>query len=237
MKKSRIGLNRRDFIKKTGMVATSGLFMPDLLSGNSWDSRKSYNTKKISVSTNFFSGGGDISVISYDPITIRFKAHNEGEGGWGQVWWYFMVEGITPGEQVILQLDRDEPISAGISPQIYFSYDQNVWGLTDNGEPAIIEAREFFVYKHTVRGQKVWFAYDLPYTPEHIDLLLIPEAIRNHNVEVFELCKTKNNRSVKAFRFDDRNNSNKRKFGIWLQARTHAFESGGSWVLHELARW
>src|SRR5690606_14630622 len=31
--------------------------------------------------------------------------------------------------------------------------------------------------------------------------------------------------------------SAKRKHGIWLQARAHAFESGASWVLHELAMW
>ncbi len=194
-------------------------------------------TPQISVSTEFISGGGSVSVISSKPAVVRFKPHDEGKGGWSQVWWYFKVEGLTSGEKIILQLDQGEPLSAGISPQIWFSYDQKVWGLTNSGEASEIEGRSFFVYKNSVRGEKVWFAYSLPYTPEHLEKLLISEASRDPGVEVFELCKTKNNRPVKALRFNDTGSSAGKKYGIWLQARTHAFETGGSWVLHELARW
>lgn len=191
---------------------------------------------EIFVSTNFISGGGSVNVISSNPPIIRFEPHDEGSGGWSQVWWYFKVEGLTPGEQIILQLDN-EPTKSGISPQVYFSYDQEVWGLTNSGEHIEIEGKDFFVYKHIVHCEKVWFAYDLPYTPEHIEELLIPCADRDPGVEVFELCKTKNNRPVKALRFNDVGNSEDNKYGIWLQARAHAFETGGSWVLHELAQW
>lgn len=189
----------------------------------------------ISVSTDFISGGGSVNVISSNPATIQFKPHNEGAGGWGQVWWYFKLEGLTPGEQITLQLDN-EPANAGISPQAKFSYDQEVWGLTNTGEHIEIDGKDCFVYKHTVRGEKVWFAYDLPYTPEHVENLLIPGVKRHPGVEVFELCKTKGNRPITAFRFNTGSNSDK-KYGIWLQARAHAFETGGSWVLHELTRW
>ena len=188
---------------------------------------------RIFVSTDFISGGGSVNVISSNPTIIRFEPHDEGSGGWSQVWWYFSVEGLTPGEQIILQLDN-EPAKSGISPRVYFSYDQEVWGQTNSGEHLEIEGEDFFVYKHIVHSEKVWFAYDLPYTPEHIEELLIPCVDRDPGVEVFELCKTKNNRPVKALRFND---SEDNKYGIWLQARAHAFETGGSWVLHELAQW
>lgn len=79
-------------------------------------------TKRISVNTDFISGGGSVNVISSDSAIIRFEPHNEGSGGWSQVWWYFKVEGLSPGEQIILQLDN-EPAKSGISPQVYFSYD------------------------------------------------------------------------------------------------------------------
>jgi len=190
---------------------------------------------RLSVSTDFVSGGGSVEVISSNPAVIRFKPHNEGTGGWSQVWWYFRVEGLTPGEQITLQLDN-EPAKSGISPQAKFSYDQEVWGLTNIGEHAKIDGKDCFVYKHTVRSKKVWFAYDLPYTPEHVEKLLMPEVKRHPGVEVFELCKTKGNRPVTAFRFNTGSNADK-KYGIWLQARAHAFEAGGSWVLHELTRW
>lgn len=191
---------------------------------------------QIFVSTDFISGGGLVNVISSNPAIIRFEPHDEGSGGWSQVWWSFKVGGLTPGEQIILQLDNN-PAKSGISPQVYFSYNQEVWSQTNSGEHIEIEGENFFVYKHIAHSEKVWFAYDLPYTPEHIEELLIPCADRDLGVEVFELCKTKNNRSVKALRFNDAENSEDDKYGIWLQARAHAFEAGSSWVLHELAQW
>lgn len=195
---------------------------------------QSGNIAGIKVSTNFVSGGGGVvKVISSNPAIVRFSPHDQGEGGWGKMWYYFMVDGLTVGDRIILEFDN-EPANVGISPQLFFSYDQEVWGLTNTGEATKNEGRDFIVYKHTVKGNRIWFAYDLPYTPEHIEKLLISEASRDPGVEVFELCKTQGNRSVKALKFNPDDN---KKYSIWLQARTHAFESGSSWVLHELARW
>lgn len=191
---------------------------------------------EVSVSTNFVSGGGTANVIDYNPVTIFINPHNEGAGGWGQVWWYFKVEGLTIGEQVVLQLENG-PGRAGIAPRVFFSYDNVVWGLTDNGKSINIDGKSFFKYQHTVRGEKVWFAYDLPYTPDHMEKLLFSEAKRDPGVEVLELCKTKNNRPVMALRFNGNRKNESKKYGIWLQAREHAFETGGSWVVHELAKW
>jgi hypothetical protein len=226
-----------DVVSNKSLLTTSGVFLPGFISDQSRGSRNRDAAGMISVSTDFISGGGTVYKIEADPVVIRFKPHNEGDGGWSQVWWYFMVGGLTSGEKVTLELDRDDPISSGISPQIYFSYDRQVWGLTDTGKPAEIDGREFYVYNHIVRGDKVWFAYDLPYTPEHVENLLLPEANRDSGVEVFELCRTKNNRPVQALRFNDSNSSTAKRYGIWLQAGAHAFESGARWVLHELTRW
>src|SRR5690606_31005583 len=104
----------------------------------------------ISVSTDFVNGGGTVSVRKSEPVTIRFSPHNEGKGGWSQVWFYFMAEEMAPGEEIVLELDRGNPKSSGISPQIFFSYDQKVWGLTDTGVPMVKEGRDFFLYKHIV---------------------------------------------------------------------------------------
>ncbi len=225
-------------MKQTGLISTMGFIPQALISGASYQNTFFNNKRNIFLSTDFISGGGeDLTVISNDPVTVRFKPHNEADGGWSQVWWYFMVDGLTPGEKITLQLDRDEPGSSGISPQIFFSYDQQLWGLTNTGRPAEIEGRDFFIYEHIVRSKKVWFAYDLPYTPDHIDELLLPAVKKDPDADVVELCKTKNNHSVKMFVFNDKNSLTEIKYGIWLQARSHAFESGASWVLHEMALW
>jgi hypothetical protein len=230
--------NRRDFLKKTGMIVSSGMVLPRLFIGHTFGAAYIDSARDILLSTDFVSGGvGSIELSGYDPLTIQFKPHNEGEGGWAQVWWYFSVEGIQPGEKIILELDRGIPASAGISPQVFFSYDQEVWGLTNTGVRALYHSREFFVYQHVVKSNKVWFAYDLPYTPDLLESFLLPKAFRNSDVKVFELCKSKNGRSVRALKFDQYQSGDKKRFGIWLQARAHAFESGTSWVLHELAEW
>jgi hypothetical protein len=221
--------------RKLGLII-SAIFTFSIFSFNNAEGHPE-GESKILVSTDFVSGGGEISVIGYNPATIRVSPHNEGKGGWSQVWWYFSVDGLTPGEQVILQLNQGDNKNGRISPQIYFSYDPDVWGLTNTGELREINGKQFFVYKHKVQGEKVWFAYDLPYTPSTMGKLLLPEAKRDSQVEIFELCKTKNNRSVNAIRFNNRSKTSNIKYGIWLQARAHAFETGGSWVLNELGRW
>jgi hypothetical protein len=190
----------------------------------------------MNVFTDFPGGGGSVTLIDREKNTIRFMPHNEGQGGWSQVWWYFAVDGCKPGEQMILQLDRGEPLIAGISPQVFFSYDQVSWGLTDVGQYEIADGKEYFVYRHMVRSNRVWFAYDLPYTPEHFNTILLPVAERSGSGHVFELCKTKNDRSVYTIEINE-NPELQKKTGIWLQARAHAFESGASWVLNELALW
>jgi hypothetical protein len=191
----------------------------------------------VIISTEFTSGGGSISPVQSAPYTFLIIPHNEGQAGWSQVWWYFSIDGLTPGAQIELRIDQNEPKCAGISPQAYFTYDQNIWGLTDTGNLEEIDGKYFFIYRHTVRSSKVWFAYDLPYTPKNIEELLASNLRQNPDVEVFELCKTRNSRSVNAFRITDTKSDFGKKYGIWLQARAHAFESGGSWVLHELAKW
>lgn len=229
-------LSRRGFLKKTGLVTTGGLLTPFLPTVIYKDRFGSKINNSISVSTDFVSGGGSVSIINFDPVTLKISPHNQRDGGWSQVWWHFLIEGIIPGTEVTLLLERGDPEIEGISPQANFSYNQQDWGLTNSGKFESFDLESFFVYRHSVRNNKVWFAYDLPYNPEHMDSLLIPHAEADPYIDVFELCKTMKGRSVKTIRFNASESSGK-KYGIWLQARAHAFESGSSWVLHELTKW
>lgn len=228
-------ISRREFTRNTGLIVTASTFAPSLLSPIQTNCCTKMSSS-VFISTDFPSGGGTVKLMNLDPLTLQVRPHNQNNGGWSQVWWYFMVSGLTPGEEITIQLDTCDPKIEGISPKIDFSYDQKDWGLTNTGKMETIDGKDFFVYKHIVRSKKVWFAYDLPYTPKHMDSLLIPKAINDPNVEVFELCRSTRNHPVKGLRFDDSEKRDK-KFGIWLQARTHAFESGSSWVLHELSEW
>src|SRR5690554_6659276 len=232
-------VSRREFVRRTGLLTGLGyLTMAELADsyGMVTHSLKKSLNHGITVSTDFVNGGGDVEIVDSDPIIVKIKPHDEGDGGWSQVWWHFKVEGVAPGSEMTLHLDIGEPPIQGISPQIYFSYDQNVWGLTTIGIPAQIDERKVFTYKHVVKGNRVWFAYDLPYTPQQVETWLMEKVKRDSRVTVFELCKTLKNRPVYAFRINGYHDT-PQTHGIWLQARAHAFESGASWVLHELALW
>lgn len=196
------------------------------MDGNSW-----------SVITDFESGGGRVTLLQSHPAIVRVIPHNEGDGGWSQVWWYFKVSGFTPGQEVRIELDRQYPVALGINRNIFFSYDQSVWGIADTGKDERIDDRDFVVYRHIVRSGEVWFAYNLPYSQTHVEALLLPQVRNRKSVERFTLCETLNGRVVHGLRFDEKGGGGGRKYGIWLQARCHAFESGASWVLHEIALW
>lgn len=228
-------LSRRDFVKRTGLIATAGILAPSL--GVVAKAGTGRGADSVVVSTDFVSGGGTVAIIQHSPVVVRFQPHNQNNGDWSQVWWHFMLDNFPVGEEITLQLDRGQPKGAGVTSQACFSYDQEVWGRTDRGATEIIDGREFFVYRHVVRSAKVWFAYDLPYTPSHIDSILMPVVKRDSNVKAFELCKSRGGRPVNALLFDSKGTAKRNKHGIWLQARAHAFESGASWVLHELAMW
>ncbi|GAA5222310.1 M14 family zinc carboxypeptidase [Membranihabitans marinus] len=187
----------------------------------------------ILIKTDFDSGGGRISIVQHKPIILEVIPHDEGQSGWSKVWWYFKLQGLEPGQEIIIRLVKGEPEIGGISAQAYFSYDQISWALTNIGKDVVVDGKKYFEYIHTVKNHEIYLAYDLPYVPEHASTL-IEECSRFERVKPFQLCETKKKRSVQAMKMEA---NKKAKYGIWLQARAHAFESGASWVLHEMALW
>ena len=235
----RKGVSRREFVRHAGLLTTAGLMATGVTAYPlpAHVIRLRTSGTELKVSTDFPNGGGEVSIIQQDPVVIRIKPHRQAEDDWSRVWGHFRVQGFNAGEQIILQLAPGEPASAGITPQACFTYDQQVWGRTDTGSPAEMEGRKFYIYKHVVRGSSVWFAYDLPYTPAHVESVLLPAAREKPGVEVFTLCRTRQDRPVHGLKLNATGRGNKEEYGIWFHARAHAFESGASWVLHELALW
>lgn len=212
------------------MIAGGSLLAPNIAAS------QTFSHSGLTVTTSFPGGGGSAELVSRRPVTVRFSPHNEGERGWGQMWFYFQIEGLKVGEEVELQLDLGNPKLPGINPSIVFSYDQENWGRSETGQVVTISEKEYFVYRHICTRTKAWFAYELPYMPDMIGRTLLPLSKKSPQTEVFELCKTRGGRSVQGFRLHPLS-SGKKPYGIWLQARAHAFETGTSWVLHELLLW
>lgn len=189
--------------------------------------------KELLIQTDFISAGGEISIVQNQPTVLEVIPHDEGQAGWSKVWWYFKILGLQPGQEISIRLVKGDPEIAGISDQAYFSYDQMSWALTNKGQDIVVDGKKYFEYKHIVKNHEMYLAYDLPYVPDHATAL-IEQCSRFEKVKPFELCRTKKKRSVQAMKMEA---TKKAKNGIWLQARAHAFESGASWVLHEMALW
>lgn len=192
---------------------------------------------QMRVVLDFPGAGGMIEAV--DPVhrAIRFRAHREKDGGWGQVWWYFRIDGLTPDQEISLELNLDVPLSLGVAPQAYFSTDQKRWQMTAPGREMSDGDMKLIVYHQKAVAHSMWFAYNQPYLPSHADELMTYAQKAGKGIQTFDLCRTNKGRSVKALQLSCPDDPQKRIYSIWLQARTHAFESGASWVLHELALW
>lgn len=228
--KQKLGSSRRNFFRQVGLFVGSSQLVSHLGFAGTYKN----NNEALTISTEFPSGGGNVELLSRDPITIRFTPHDEGGRGWGQMWWYFSVSGMKPGEKVELQLELGSPTLPGINKYLVFSYDSVVWEHGSQGQFRQIDGNAFFVYEHWVKESKVWFAYDLPYPVSLVKEKLFPLVNQTSGLEPFVLCTSRKGRDVYGFSLKPLAEP---KYGVWLQARSHAFETGASWVLHELLYW
>ncbi|MFZ4765925.1 MAG: M14 family zinc carboxypeptidase, partial [Roseimicrobium sp.] len=52
-----------------------------------------------------------------------------------------------------------------------------------------------------------------------------------------ELCKSREGRTVPMLHISEGDRVEERRFGVWVQARQHAWEAGSSWVCQGFAEW
>ena len=83
----------------------------------------------------------------------------------------------------------------------------------------------------------VWFAWGPPFVPTDAEQLVKSLDEKNAYVSAFELCKTRAGRSVPALLVNQRVNDSDDRMVIWVQARQHVWESGGSWVGRGFIEW
>ncbi|GAA5222320.1 M14 family zinc carboxypeptidase [Membranihabitans marinus] len=223
-------INRRLFVKLSGTIGAVSI-----IGANAYcfSSKNVGQYSKIKLTTEFPNGGGEVLLKKMDPITIQVVPHNQNDGGWSKIWWHFQVEGISPNENIILNIEK----GSGFAEQVFYSYDDENWALTNSGNIIDIDGIEYVQIHHVMRGEKISFAYDLPYRMKELESKLLPQLQGVPRVKVVDYCKSSHGRVVKAIQLKNTGKKSDRKYGIWLQARAHSFEAGSSWVLHELTKW
>lgn len=225
-------MKRREFIIRNGLLSIGTLLIGISRSEGVGQDK---SAEDWTVRQDFPGAGGVIDKLDRNGRKIHFRPHHEQGGGWGQVWWYFKVEGLTPGDVITLELAQDIPPGEGIAPQAYFSKDRQHWEMTERGEKMMVNGAQVVVYKQVVTARTLWFAYNIPYLADQYKELVQRVKKQRKEAEVVELCRTRGGRSVPLIQIGRRTGT--RRPHVWLQARAHAFESGSSWVLHELTVW
>lgn len=192
--------------------------------------------------------GGSVRTIEIDDDSRRidFMPGGSPERGW-PCWWYFRVKGITPGESISLRLRASpatvarsgSPLSKPLSPvwaqveRATYSTDGETWLRTEKG----VREGEWMVYKLKPERSSIFVAWGPPYTPSMAAKFVGKQADARRGAKVAELCRTREGRSVSMLHVMEGDLPKQRRFGIWIQARQHAWESGSSWVAQGFGEW
>ena len=184
----------------------------------------------LAVDIDFVSGSG-VAVIDQEARSIRLDPTPHKDRGWA-CWWYIKVSGLTIGEKLTLDVGEAPwatPNCAAVSD------DNKTWAQTSPGQ----RAGKRIVYAHKATANEQWFAWGPPFTPNDGEALVKDVATRCKGAEAFELCRSREDRPVWAIRFTPpaKRNADEVRYGLWVQARQHAWESGASWVGRGFLEW
>jgi hypothetical protein len=189
---------------------------------------------QLHVATNFPGGSGEVQSIDQRQRIIRIHPSALPERGWS-CWWYFHVSGIRKGEETKIELSGD---NFALADQPTFSLDNRTWqhGPAGKREPGKM------IYTVKIDGPKAWFAWGVPFTGSDASQAIRSAVDRCNTAKSFELCKSRDGRSVQGLRIPPElknleAKTNSPPYGIWIVARQHAWESGSSWVCRGLVEW
>jgi hypothetical protein len=183
----------------------------------------------LRVDSDFPGGSAEVLSLDQEHRIVRLRPTPHPGRGW-ECWWYFKLSGIRPGETITVDVG-DAPWAT--PDRATFSLDNKDWRHTQPGR----RDGKRVVYRQKIDGPAAWFAWGPPFVPADAKKLLDRAAQQCEHAKVFELCRTREDRPVPALRIDAPHQDGQPRYGLWIQARQHAWESGSSWVCRGLVQW
>lgn len=198
----------------------------------------------ITVVTDFEGGSAKVVAIDQGAKSIRIMPGGDPARGW-PCWWYLRVQGLSAGDEVTLEVEpsdaplpatktRPEKLLSADNSQpnrAHWSTDEKTWQHTEPGRK--IDGGT--AYAITSPGKQLWLAWGPSFTPRDSAALLKSLAAGKSWAEVFELSRSDDDRPCLALRLKEGNLPDEKRLAVWLQARQHAWECGGSWVCFNAA--
>tara|TARA_R110002095_G_scaffold59075_2_gene50638 strand:- start:784 stop:2043 length:1260 start_codon:yes stop_codon:yes gene_type:complete len=193
------------------------------------------------VSSAFEGGSAEVLEIDQTKRSIQIRPAGDPQFGW-PCWWYFQVTGVQPGETISVTVDASQLKQANgqklssnwaLPERAAFSTDQKNWLQTSAG----IKADDTCQWTVKVDAEQAWFAWGPPCVPSDAKQLVDRLSREHADVTAFELCKTRAGRVVPALVVSQNGSDADSRMVVWVQARQHAWESGGSWVGRGFIEW
>lgn len=189
--------------------------------------------------------GGSVAVLAIDEAAreVRFTPGGKADRGW-PCWWYFQIDGLEPGMPVTLSLrgstaTKDaagsQPLAAAwaMPESAAWSEDGGTWLQTDKG----VRNGDWMVYTVMPTKRRAFVAWGPPYTPSAAAAVVERLAAKHPHAKAETLCRSREGRTVPMLHVREGEAADTDRFGVWVQARQHAWESGSSWVAQGFAEW
>jgi Zinc carboxypeptidase len=233
-------MNHRQWKTRTAITLPAMIFLI-LAVGSAEGTHADEPLPMLAVSTNFAGGSGDVESIDQQARVIKLHPTAHSGHGW-DCWWFIAVTGIKPGEVIGIDLAGDRFAQAD---QATFSTDGQTWQHTAPGE----KHGSRIVYRQRIDANHASFSWGPPLTGDDAAELIRNCTAKCPGAELRELCRSRSNRPVWELRLAPATDSPKandlapstvvshRPYGVFITARQHAWESGGSWVCRGLMEW
>lgn len=209
------------------ITAFQKLFLPSLMCLTITTSTHS----EMVIDTQFQSARVSITSISSSPQKIDFTVNQT--RGW-KVWWAFKVNGINPSEEIRLNVSTGGYYNCPDLP--VYSTDGKSWFFFP-GKDSGSRSGPMYYKPFKVNSSQCYFAWFVPFVPNTTDSLIASVTKACPFAKGFELCKSNRLQyPVKGIKISDTTVTGK-KFGIWIQAKQHAWEYGSSWLCKGFADW
>jgi hypothetical protein len=207
---------------------------------------KNLHCQHLRVTTAFESGSA--RVVSLDNATQTIRIIPAGDTKRGMpTWWNLRIDSIDTSKPVFLEvLSTDELIPQGPSQNLRklspgwtwpdhatYSNDGKTWKHSSPG----MKEGSYMRYSIEPDSSTLWIAWGPPFTPADAAAFTQTLMQKHSFIKAFTLARSIEGRNVPALKISDGDKPDLQRPAIWVQARQHAWEVGGSWVAVGLAEW
>jgi hypothetical protein len=220
------------------------LCFPFLLAGILFNG--STNAAELRVSSNFPGGSARVLSLDQDNNFVRIMPAGNPAHGWPN-WWFFRLDGADTNKPIVLEVVANQesvqtdtpgqfrklPANWSLPERAAFSSDGTNWEHTAKGK----RQGDKMVYQINTAVPALWLAWGPPFALKDADQVIREICRRSPDARNFVLARTLGGRPVPGVRISEPGAANSPRYGVWIQARQHAWESGSSWVARGFLEW